>query len=102
MVYVHGSFVCVYVETGFCGYEVDDREWGTYMWPETAGNKSVSLPCQLDSTGETVVTRKCLNGGGWDTADYDACIHFLCGVSDQQPLGMYTLFMYYHSIEQYY
>ena len=100
MPYVHKSFECVYVyvETGFCEYEVDERAWGTYMWPETEGGKSVNLTCQLDTTGETLVNRSCLNGGGWDMADYDACIHFLLGVSDQPPLGIYTLFMYCHSI----
>ena len=89
MPYVHKSFECVYVyvETGFCGCEVDERAWGTYMWPETEGGKSVSLTCQLDTTGETLVTRKCLNCDKWDMADYDACIHFLL-VSDQPPLGI--------------
>ena len=47
-------------EGGFCSYD----EVGLYMWPETRGGISVSLPCQLDSTIE--VTRDCLNGGVWD------------------------------------
>lgn len=62
----------MHVETGFCGYEVDETAWGTYIWPETKGGNSAILTCQLDDTVE--VTRHCRNGGGWDTADYEDCI----------------------------
>lgn len=71
----------MYVETGFCGYEVDERDWGAYIWPEIKGGNSVTLKCQLD--GGTVVTRKCLNGGGWEMANYTACISILLKVSGQ-------------------
>ena len=41
------------------------------MWPGTRGGKTVSLPCQWDSTIN--VKRDCLNNGTWDEPAYDVC-----------------------------
>ena len=60
-----------YTETGFCGYDVDETAFGTYMWPETVGGNTATLPCALNDAIQ--VTRDCLNGSGWDVAQYTAC-----------------------------
>ena len=59
-------------ETGFCSFDVDETMWGTYMWPETSGESTSSLTCQLDDS--IIVTRLCQPGGTWDMPQYGNCI----------------------------
>ena len=61
----------IYTDTGFCGYEVEETEWGTYGWPETGSNSSAALTCVLDS--DITVRRDCLVGGQWDESEYGTC-----------------------------
>lgn len=65
------ALTCKHTETGFCGFEVDETAFGTYMWPETVGGTSATLMCALNDAIQ--VTRDCLNGGRWNVPEYGAC-----------------------------
>ena len=69
---VYGNCALLVLEVGFCGFEVDEREWGTYEWPETRGGTTVSLGCELDES--ITVRRECLVDGIWNDPVYGNCV----------------------------
>ena len=84
--------MCYNTETGFCDLDVDERDWGTYVWPELTGGSRATLTCVDDRS--ISVTRDCLDGGMWDRPVYGGCALAQIGVGGSEHTHERALFHY--------